>query len=255
MTGGTLLVSRAVKLHSALKKNLEDIGFKDVSVTAAEKDGLNMLINELRPRLLIIGSGFYKSATPYMVALLKRQFRDLNIAAVSIGDYPADLGMKFIANGIHSYVNYFDGADQFIKGFDCLREGKKYLAPSVQERIEIRHGGLPPPANELREREIEVLRLLCNGFNTFEIADELYLSRRTVEFHKAELFNSLGTRNENELIRVALFLGYIKVDELDFYGGDFTLCPKPGKKNEIRGMKMTNERLTMKRGNYYDYQN
>jgi len=72
MTGGTLLVSRAVKLHSDLKKELERIGFKDVSVTAAEKDGLNMVINELKPRLMIVGSGFYKSATPYMMALLKK---------------------------------------------------------------------------------------------------------------------------------------------------------------------------------------
>ena len=231
MTGGTLLVSRAVKLHSDLKKELERIGFKDVSVTAAEKDGLNMVINELKPRLMIVGSGFYKSATPYMMALLKKQFKDLNIAAVSVNDYPADLAMKFVANGITSYVNYFDGTDQFIKGFDYLRDGKNYVAPSVQERIEIRHGEMPPPATELRERQIEVLRLLCNGFTSVEIADELFLSKRTVEFHKAELFNNLGTRNENELIRVALYLGFIKLDELDFYGGNFELSPKQKRTN------------------------
>jgi DNA-binding CsgD family transcriptional regulator len=87
-------------------------------------------------------------------------------------------------------------------------------------------GELPPPALELTEREIEVLRLLCNGFTSMEIANILHISKRTVEFHKAALFNRLGTRNENELIRVALYLGLIKVDELDFYGGDFALLKK-----------------------------
>lgn len=234
MKGGTLLVSRAVKLHADHKKRLEELGFKDVSVTTADKDGLNMLINELKPRLVIVGSGFYKSATPYMMALLKRRFKDLNIAAVSICDYPADLAMKFVINGINSYVNYFDGKSEFYKGLECMREGRRFVSSSVQERMKIRLE-LPPAAYGLTERQIEVLRLLCNGFTSMEIANELYISKRTVEFHKAELFNNFGTRNENELIRVALYLGLIKLDELDFYGGNFILRPKICKKSVNRG--------------------
>ena len=235
MAGGTLLVSRAVKLHADYKKMLEELGFKDVSVTSADKDGLNMLINELKPRLLIVGSGFYKSATPYMMALLKRRFKDLNIAAVSINDYPADLAMKFVINGINSYLNYFDGKSQFYKGLDCMREGKQFISSSVQECIDNRRE-LPPVSSELTERQIEVLRLLCNGFTTVEIADELFISKRTVEYHKAELFNNFGTRNENELIRVALYLGLIKIDELEFYGGNFTLRLKNSKRTEKGGL-------------------
>jgi DNA-binding NarL/FixJ family response regulator len=234
MSGGTLIVSRAVNLHSDYKKKLENLGFENVSVTAAEKDELNIVINEKKPKLLIVGSGFYKSATPYMMALLKRQFKNLNMAAVSISEYPPDLAMKFIANGINSYVNYFDGINQFLQGFDYLREGKNFVSSSVLERIEIRKE-LPPPALELSEREIEILRLLCNGFSTIEIANVLFLSKRTVEFHKAELFNRLATRNEKELIRVALYLGIIPDDELDFYGGNYEIKSKLNK--NIRGKK------------------
>jgi len=90
---------------------------------------------------------------------------------------------------------------------------------------------LPKPSQELTERQIEVLRLLCNGYTSLEIAETLQLSKRTVKFHKAELYNNLKIRNENELIRVALYLGFIKVDELDFYGGRYELSPKP-KENE-----------------------
>jgi DNA-binding NarL/FixJ family response regulator len=116
--------------------------------------------------------------------------------------------MKFVANGINSYVNYFDGASQFYRGLDNMREGKFFVSPSVLERMEMKWKlPPPPPESKLMKRQIEVLRLLCNGFTSVEIADELYISKRTVEFHKAELFNNLGTRNENELIRVALYLG------------------------------------------------
>jgi DNA-binding NarL/FixJ family response regulator len=229
MAKGTLLVSRAAENHAEHKKALEELGFKDVTVTAAEKDGLNLLINELQPSLVIVGSGFYKSATPYMMAMLKRQFKELNIAVVSLDNYPADLAIKFVVNGINSYVNYLDGKPEFYKGLDNLREGRKFIASSVQERMETK-GELPAPSVELRERETEVLRLLCNGFTTVEIANELYISVRTVKFHKSELFNNLGIRNENELIRVALYLGLIKIDELDFYGGNYFLRPKPVRK-------------------------
>ena len=191
---------------------------------------------------MIIGSGFYKCATPYMMSLLHKQYKKLNIVAVSIYDYPADLAMKFILNGINSYVSYFDGSDCFYKGLDYVRNGENYISPSVQERIDIRQE-LPPPAGELSDRQIEVLRLLCNGFTSTEIAAELCVSNRTVDFHKKELNNNFGTRNENELIRVALYLKIIKEDELDFYGRNYVLAPRPKKKSK--------EKLAMSKGRKY----
>jgi DNA-binding CsgD family transcriptional regulator len=94
---------------------------------------------------------------------------------------------------------------------------------------------LPPAASEMTGRQIEVMRLLCNGFTSAEIADELSLSKRTVEFHKAQLFNKLGVRNENELIRIALYLGLIKQNELDFYGRTF--CFEAGNRQQRKENK------------------
>jgi DNA-binding NarL/FixJ family response regulator len=211
----------------------EQLGFKNVTVTGAEKDGLNMIINELKPRLIVIGCRFYQCATPYMMALLLRRYPALNIAAVSLEDYPADLAMGLVINGVKSYVNFVDGENQFYAGLNLIREGEKYVSPIVEERMEMRNE-LPKPSQELTERQVEVLRLLCNGFTSLEIANVLHLSNRTVKFHKSELYNNLKIRNENELIRVALYLGFIKIDDLDFYGGRYELSPKPDKKTKIR---------------------
>jgi len=230
MTGGTLLVSRDTNNHSHYKKRFEQLGFRNVTVTGAEKDGLNMVINELKPRLVVMQSRFYDCATPYMMSVLLRRYPKLNVAAVSFEKYPADLAMGLVANGVTSYVDYADGADQFYTGLNLIKEGKKYISPVVEKRMMMRTE-LPKPSQELTERQIEVLRLLCNGFTSAEIAEVLHLSNRTVKFHKAELYNNLKIRNENELIRVALYLGFIKVDELDFYGGRYELTPKPDKKN------------------------
>jgi hypothetical protein len=54
-----LIVSRAIKLFPYYKKSLEELGFKDVEVTGEERDSLDMAINELKPRLVLVGSAFY----------------------------------------------------------------------------------------------------------------------------------------------------------------------------------------------------
>jgi DNA-binding NarL/FixJ family response regulator len=192
-----------------------------------------MIINDLKPRLVVIECNFYHCAMPYMMCLLLKRNRDLNVAVVSLDGYPPDLAMALIINGVKSFVNWVDGENQFYKGLELIKAGEKYVSPVVEERMNTRTDmgiELPAPSQELTERQIEVMRLLCNGFTSLEIADVLHISDRTVKFHKRELYNNLKVRNENELIRVAIYLGFVKVDELNFYGGNYELSPKPEKK-------------------------
>ena len=229
MEGGTLVVSRAELLHTQIKKRLEEVGFENLTITGTDKDGLNLLIGELKPCLVIMEPNFYQSATPYMVRFILRRFKGINIAVVSTIPYPADRAMSFIVSGVKSYITVYDGIEQFYEGLICIREGKSFISPSVRERIEIRNE-LPRPANDITDRELEVLRLVCNGFTGREIADVLAVSLRTVNFHKQEMYRNFNVRNECELIRVADYLKLIKEDELHFYGRNYELSPKPANK-------------------------
>jgi DNA-binding NarL/FixJ family response regulator len=238
MSGGTLVVSRAELLHTRFKKRFEELGFDNVTVTAVEKDGLNMLIGELKPRLVILGAEFYQSATSYMMSDLLRRFKSLNIAVVNVSltPYPADRAMAFIANGAKSYICVFDGLDQFYEGLERVKKGESFISSSVKERMEIRDE-LPRPATEITDRELEVLRCVRNGFTGIETAMELAVSLRTVNFHKKEMYTKFSVRNENELVRVADYLKLIKDDEPVFYGRNYVLSPKPAKIKEKRGKR------------------
>ena len=55
----------------------------------------------------------------------------------------------------------------------------------------------------LSERQHEVLRLLASGDRNQEIADQLFLSLRTVKFHVENLYRNLGVRTRTEAVRVA----------------------------------------------------
>jgi DNA-binding CsgD family transcriptional regulator len=88
---------------------------------------------------------------------------------------------------------------------------------------------------------MEVLRLVRNGFTGIEAAMELAVCLRTINFHKKEMYTKFSVRNEGELVRVADYLKLIKEDELIFYGRNYVLSPKPGKR---KGKKGKREQLT-----------
>ena len=206
MAETTLMVSRAVKLFPHIKKRLEVLGFPNVTVTGDEKDALNMVIREKKPGLVLIGSGFYQCSTPYMVGQLVKAFPKLNVAAVSVFSYPSELAMWFILNGAKSYVNLYEGLEEFYGGLKKVSEGREYVSPEVLDCIDKRHS-LPEPARKLTKRQTEIVRLTCNGFTNREISDVLHISERTVYTHKNKVYANLDARNENELIRTAIYLG------------------------------------------------
>ena len=230
MTGGTLIISRAEKLHSFYKNYAMQAGFRNVTITKEEKDSLNFVIRDCRPDIVLIGSGFYKASTPYMMMKLLEDFPSLNINMVNIHEYPDDLAMYFIINGVNSYVNVLDGIEEFKRGLAMVRDGEKYISPLILERINQRHI-YPKSAILITGRQLEVLKLICCGFKEHEIADTLHISRSTVDVHKQAIFRTLNVRNSVELIKAALKLELIMLDDIYFYPENFTVKPHPNVKH------------------------
>ena len=236
MKGGTLMVSRAVKNHGYYKTRLETLGFQNVTVTALEKDALNALIRELKPDLLMMGARFYQGCTPFMMGELKRTFPKIKMAALVVGEYPPELAMYFILNGINSYVTSFEGIDQWHKGLDEIAKGREYISPDVVERIDLRRE-YPMPARKITARHKEIIRLVCNGWKDIEIADVLHISRCTVARHKCDILTSLNARSVLELVHIALRLEIVKLEELCFHHKDLILNPLPEENIKRRSRK------------------
>jgi two-component system, NarL family, response regulator NreC len=66
------------------------------------------------------------------------------------------------------------------------------------------------PGGDLSERETDVLRLIALGHTNAEIAEQLYISIRTVETHRAHIQQKLGVSSRAELVRSALSRGLIE---------------------------------------------
>ena len=69
-----------------------------------------------------------------------------------------------------------------------------------------------PEKRALTKREVEVTRLVAEGFKNREVAGKLGISVKTVETHRANVMNKLGLRNLAQLIRYAIQKGMIKIE-------------------------------------------
>jgi len=224
----TLVMSRAENLFPHWKVFLEKLGYRNVLFTCKERDSLDALIKDYKPENLIFGCGFYQRATPYMMLRMLKRLPRMNVVAVNVHEFPDDLGMRFIANGVQSYVNMMDGMDEFVKGLCIVRDGGIYIAKGVMDRLEMRRE-FPKAANEISDREIEVLGLICSGYMELEMAETMGISRKTIINHRTSLYTNLSVRNPAELMLCALQNDFVNKDELDFYPRGFTVNPQPFK--------------------------
>jgi DNA-binding NarL/FixJ family response regulator len=97
--------------------------------------------------------------------------------------------------------------------FDAIRtvhSGGSLLGSAVTSRLleHIEQGDERP--SDLTPRELEVLALLASGLKNAEIADELFISERTVKFHVSSILAKLGAENRTEAARIAVRRGLVE---------------------------------------------
>jgi len=199
---GILAVSGAAELHAEFKVWLEKTGFEDVAVTDEKNDALNMVICNKKPRLIIFDSWFYRDGTPRRIGELLKLYPKLNIAVVSLHDFPLSNAPWFIWEGAKSYLHLWEGYVEFKRGFQLVREGKPYIAPKVQSLID-QCEEWPDTNNKMTKRQKECLVMLCCGLTKDQIGEALNVSRRTVSSHLNSLYAAFHVHNRTEMVALA----------------------------------------------------
>lgn len=116
--------------------------------------------------------------------------------------------------GATGYVLKRAPDDTLVRAIREVYAGGVYLDPRVSEVLvnDVRRqseGAAADPYDTLTEREREVLVLLAQGKTYQEVAEALFISVKTVDFHRANLMRKLGLANRTELTRFAVQRGLI----------------------------------------------
>jgi DNA-binding NarL/FixJ family response regulator len=217
MTGGTLVISRAKMLYPNIKRHFEKAGFNNVNITGLEREALNIKIDELKPKIILIDSDFNQAATPFNVGIIHNRFPKYNIAAVAYNNYPLTIAAWFIWYGAKSCLHLWaDGSDEFNRGLQAIKNGKEYISPIIKSILDL-FPEWPKTKCNVTNRQFESLILLCCGMKPEDVADEMYITRKTIDKYFAAMFEVFHVHSQEELISRAWVSGLVNKEDLKFY--------------------------------------
>jgi two-component system, NarL family, response regulator NreC len=113
-----------------------------------------------------------------------------------------------IEAGAKAYVLKKDSAEELTGAIREVIAGRHYISPSLTKKAINSYVGMSSPQNELYRnlttRERQVLQMVAAGSTSAQIAAKLFISHRTVEFHRANIMQKLGLHTQHELTRYCI---------------------------------------------------
>ena len=135
---------------------------------------------------------------------------DTRVLVLSMQDDPSYVREAFAA-GASGYVLKEAADEEVVSAVREIADGGHYVHPTLGARMVAAEAQerAAAEADPLSEREREVLRLLALGHTNQEIAEQLYISVRTAESHRAHIMQKLRLTTRAELVRYALTHGLL----------------------------------------------
>ena len=129
------------------------------------------------------------------------------IVVLTMQDDPA-YAREALQKGANAYVLKEAADEELVRAVRAASAGGTYLNPELGARMAA-EPPTPERPDDLSDREVEVLRLIALGHTNAEIGEQLFLSTRTVETHRAHIQQKLGKSTRSELVHYALERGLI----------------------------------------------
>lgn len=136
-----------------------------------------------------------------LIHAVKRIVPSIKIIVLSMHD-EVHLTKEILKSGVNGYVLKKDTQQELLTAIQEVQQGKVYLSNDINKLL-IRNLDQPEDGKLLTDREREIVKLIAKEYNNKEIAEELFISERTVETHRKNIFRKTGTSSLVGLIKFA----------------------------------------------------
>ena len=205
----TLIVDDHAVVRSGLRLLIDQE--VDLSVIGDAKDGREavFLTRRHQPDVILLDVSMPGRNGVDTITDLLAESPASRILMLSMEDDPAYVRQAFKSDASGYILK--DATDaEVVDAIRRVASGERYVHPALGARLVSPAIIGDPDEEELSARELEVLSLLASGHTNPEIAEQLVVSVRTVESHRAHIFTKLRLSTRAELVQYALAHGLLK---------------------------------------------
>lgn len=171
-------------------------------------------VKELQPDVVVMDLTMPELSGAQATERLRQDCARAKVLALTVHEDKGYL-RQLLKAGACGYVLKRAAAEELIHAIRMVAAGGIYIDPMLAGKMVgsyIRPQSVSPELlhRDLSDREVEVLRLIAQGFSNKEIAAQLAISIRTVETYKVRLMEKLEFRNRSEIVRYALQQGWLQ---------------------------------------------
>jgi DNA-binding NarL/FixJ family response regulator len=173
------------------------------------------LAGQARPDLILIDLSMPRMNGLEAIRELRHQ--DPNVRIIVMTAHAAEeYVFSALEAGAEGYFLKDGSQDELLMAITTVLDGRRYICPGISEQvIEGYLHGRPrlrkkSAWDSLTKREVEIIKLVAEGYKNREIAEELFISIKTVEKHRSNLMAKLNLRGAAELAKLAIEKGLIE---------------------------------------------
>lgn len=196
-------------VRDGVKMLLEDEpGFQIAFEAETGKEAVELCKKE-EPDLVIMDITMPEMDGIQATKIIKNNYPDIKILALTMLSEDQHI-RKMIKAGASGYILKSSGKNELIKAINSIMEGNHYFSDGATKAIlqELVNPVVTKSKDDdevnITERELEVLKLIVDEYTNQEIAEELFVSVRTVDAHRRNLLQKTGVKNTAGLVKYAL---------------------------------------------------
>jgi DNA-binding NarL/FixJ family response regulator len=207
-----------VEDHTILREGLKALllSSTDLEIVGEAEDGRQAvhLAEQILPDLILMDLSMPRMDGLEAIREIKKRFNQIKILALTVHKTEEYVLMTLKA-GVDGYLLKDATHQEMMTAVRSVLGGKRYLSPGISEKvIEGYLNGQQTVKtrtswDNLTSREREVLKLIGEGYKNKGIADQLNISPKTVEKHRANLMEKLNLHNSSELTAYAIEKGLV----------------------------------------------
>ncbi len=198
--------------HPIVRQGLSELinNEKDVAICGTAEDLNSALeaIENLKPDLVIVDISLRGSNGIELLKNIKVRHPKMLVLMLSMHDESL-YAVRALRAGASGYIMKQEATEKVLTAIRQVLRGEIYLSEKMEKKmmqqlVGGRAARSGSPLEDLSDRELEVFNLIGQGHGTRQIAEELHLSIKTIESHRAHIKEKLNLKNATELVQYAI---------------------------------------------------